>query len=180
MNDNIMMSIISGDGNLKDGSTTMVLLKENEFSKSYQLIDIKDKEDFDKLNTLLEIDSQLENKKDEVLHIDVFKEYINKTRSFLFNEQTLKKFNSNNEDQLFTLFASMGNIVIQNGGFATIIYLPKYINDEIKRVLFNLTSYSKEESFIEVKEVVSMGNYKIDSYMSYDDFIKSKFPIIKK
>ena len=55
-------------------------------------------------------------------------------------------FNINNEIELFTLFAKTGNVLIQNAGFFTLVYLPKYINDNIKNSIIEMGKYIDEKS----------------------------------
>ena len=140
MDDNILMIAISGDGNEKEGLATFMLELQQP---NATIIKLDSEENSNKLNDLLMINMNKQYGSLRVYHIDAFKDYIRNTRSFIYPERFLEKFNRNNEMDLFTLFVKSGNVIIQNTGFINLIYLPKYMSDDVRNSMIEMEKYTR-------------------------------------
>lgn len=176
MDNNILMIAISGDGNEKEGLATFMLELQQDKAT---IIKLDSEENSNRLNDLLMIDINREFGKLRVYHIDAFKDYIRSTRSFIYPERFLEIFNRNNEMELFTLFAKSGNVIIQNTGFLNLIYLPKYMSDDVRKSMMEMEKYINEKSAVELVQITKEDKIEQDVFRNYKEFLKSKFNITK-
>lgn len=176
MDENILMIAISGDGNEKEGLATFMLELGQDKATTIKL---DSEENSNKLNDLLMLNMNKQYGSLRVYHIDAFKDYIRNTRSYIYPERLLEKFNRNNEMDLFTLFAKTGNVIIQNTGYLNIIYLPKYMSDDVRNSVIEMEKYINEKSAVELMQITKDDKVEQDIFRNYKEFIKSKFNITK-
>lgn len=176
MNDKIMSIAISGDGNEKEGLTTVMMDLGQDDCTMIKLINEEDKT---KLDDLLMTDISMFADESPLLHIDIFKQYLKNTRSFIYPDNILKKFNSHNQRGLFTLFTKTGNVLIQLTDYSALIYLPKYISNDVRNSIIEMKQYIDENSSINVQQITKDDKISENIYQSYDEFIKNQFNITK-
>lgn len=176
MDDNILMIAISGDGNEKEGLATFMLELGQDKAT---IIKLDSEENSNKLNDLLMLNMNKEYDSLRVYHINAFKDYIRNTRSYIYSERFLEIFNQNNEAELFTLFAKSGNVIIQNTGHLNIVYLPKYMSDNVRNSMIEMEKYINEKSRVELIQITKDDKIEQDIFRNYNEFIKSKFNITK-
>lgn len=176
MNNKLLLIAISGDGIEKEGLPTAMLdLGKDDVT----LIKLINEEDINKLNILIASDENNRYQHSIIYHIDAFKEYLRNTRNFIYSDNMLKIFNCNNEIELFTLFTKSGNALIQVTDFSTLIYLPKYISDDVKNSILEIEKYIDVNKPVMKQQITKDDKIEQDVFKNYNEFIKEQFNITK-
>ena len=105
--------------------------------------------------------------------------HLKDTRGFIYSDRFLGKFNQHNQMKLYDLFVKSGNVIIQKAGFYYLVYLPKYINDDVKNSLVEIGNYISENMGVQTRKVIKEDNIESEIFSNYNDFIKSKLNITK-